>query len=416
MSDQAGQLASLQKLIEALLASNRFYGDRLRGAGIDAPPSSIKEFYERCPFTTKQQLADDQASHPPFGTNLTYPLDHYTRFCQTSGTTGRPMIWLDTNESWQTLLDQWKRVYGAAGCERGERVFFAFSFGPFLGFWTAFEAATQLNYLCIPGGGMSSAARLNVMQHAGATTLCCTPTYALRLAQVAREQRIDTSALPIKRIIVAGEPGGSIPSTREQILAGFPGATLLDHHGMTEIGPVTYEEPGEPLSLRIMTDAYLPEVVDPETLLPVVPGERGELILTTLKRTASPLLRYRTGDLVQASPNDPGLLPGGILGRVDDMTLIRGVNVYPSAIEQILRKHGKIVEYRATIKRHKEQAELSIEIECPEDMAPDTATICTQVESDLRHALQLRVPVTAVPPGTLPRFEMKAKRWIVDDA
>ena len=418
MTKPAEQLESLRTLVQAVLASNRFYGPRLREAGIDTPPDSpdsIERFCRDAPLTMKQELIDDQELHPPFGTNLTYPLDRYTRFCQTSGTTGRPMTWLDTNESWQTLLDQWKRVYQAAGCDRGERVYFAFSFGPFLGFWTAFEAAAQLDYLCIPGGGMSSTARLHAMRNAGATTLCCTPTYALRLAQVAREEGMDPNGFSLRRIIVAGEPGGCIPATRERILAGFPGTTLLDHHGMTEVGPVTYEDPDHPYSLRVMSDAYLAEVIDPITLQPVPPGTRGELVLTTLKRIASPLIRYRTGDIVQQSKEDPSLLVGGILGRVDDMTLVRGVNVYPSAIERIVRGQREVVEYRATVHTKDGQAELTLEVECAVDVK-DPQALCKQIADELRHALQLRVPVIAVPPGSLPRFEMKAKRWINADA
>lgn len=415
MTESSDQLESLRALVGALLSSNPFYGARLRATGMDAPPDSIEAFCRSVPLTSKAELIADQASTPPFGTNLTYPLEDYTRFCQTSGTTGQPMIWLDTGASWQTMLEQWKRVYAAAGCERGERVFFAFSFGPFLGFWTAFGAAAQLDYLCIPGGGMSSAARLRVMGHVGATTLCCTPTYALRLAQVARDEGIDAGALGLKRIIVAGEPGGSIPTTRQQILESYPGATVLDHHGMTEVGPVSFEDPAHPMSLRVMSDAFLVEVIDPTTLEPVGAGVEGELVLTTLKRLASPLLRYRTGDLVKQSREDASLLEGGVLGRVDDMVVVRGVNVYPSAVERIVRGHRAVVEYRATVSRANGQAELALEVEC-EPGASDGRAACELIEAELRHALQLRVPVKEVASETLPRFEMKAKRWVVADA
>ena len=133
----------------------------------------------------------DQAAHPPWGTALTEPIEHYTRYCQTSSTTGLPLRWIDTNESWQGMLECWKTVYRAAGVQPGDRVFFPFSFGPFLGFWTGFEAGCQMGLHCVPGGGMSSQQRLAIIDSVGVTVVCCTPTYALRLAEVAAVQGPD---------------------------------------------------------------------------------------------------------------------------------------------------------------------------------------------------------------------------------
>ena len=175
------------------------------------------------------------------------------------------------------------------------------------------------------------------------TVLCCTPTYALRLAEVAARDKTDLGKSRVKKIIVAGEPGGSIPATRERLEKLWPGAKVFDHHGMTEAGPVTYECPAQPGILHVIESAYLAEIVDPQSGKKVSSGETGELILTTLGRTGSPLLRYRTGDLVCAAENSPCAcgtfdlaLRGGILGRADDMIIVRGVNIYPSAIEDVV--------------------------------------------------------------------------------
>src|SRR5580704_8043311 len=168
---EADQLIKLNSLVAALLSGNRFYSTKLRAARFDPAISSLSEFSARMPFTTKQDLVDDQRNHPPYGSNLTYPLERYRRFCQTSGTTGRPMYWLDTAESWDWMLDNWSRVYAAAQVTSRDHIFFAFSFGPFLGFWTAFESAARLGAMCIPGGGMSSAARLRTILRSGATVL-----------------------------------------------------------------------------------------------------------------------------------------------------------------------------------------------------------------------------------------------------
>ncbi len=400
-------LDALRRLLSAIREGNGFYAPILQAAGLGGDIDSLDDYFRACPFTTKAQIAADHAAHPPFGSNLTYPLEQYTRYCQTSGTTGQPMRWLDTPESWQAMLDCWAKVFLAAGCSHGERTFFAFSFGPFLGFWTAFEAATQLGQLAIPGGGMSSAARLRCIFDTAATTLCCTPTYALHLGQALADSPLDAAASPVRRIIVAGEPGGSLPATRQRIEALWPNASVFDHHGLTEVGPVTFQD--KPGQLRVITEAYLHEVIDPQTQARTEPGGMGELVLTTLSRVACPLLRYRTGDLVRTHPADPALLPGGILGRIDDMVTIRGVNVYPGAIDQLVREHAGVAEYRVTHRCGRAMTELSIEIE--PDTRSDGGALAHAVANGIRDALQLRVGVRAVEAGTLPRFEFKAKRW-----
>ena len=209
-------------LLGALLAGNPFYAPRLQEAGLSVEVPTLDAFRSSMPFTPKAELVEDQRRHPPYGSNLTYSLDRYTRFSRTSATTGKPMHWLDTPESWQWMLDNWDRVFQAAGVSARDRLFFAFSFGPFLGFWTAFEAATRRGCLCIPGGGMSSPARLGAILENGVTVLCCTPTYALRLGEVAAEQRIDLSRGSVRAILVAGEPGGSIGATASMIERLWP--------------------------------------------------------------------------------------------------------------------------------------------------------------------------------------------------
>ncbi len=241
---------------------------------------TLQEFSECVPFTLKQELVADQREHPPFGSNHTYPLERYSRFSQTSGTSGEPLRWLDTAESWEWMIGNWQRVFEAAGAGAGDRIFFAFSFGPFLGFWVAFDCAARLGWLAIPGGGMGSVARLRVLIDTAATVLCCTPTYALRLAETAAEERIDLRTAKIRTIILAGEPGGSIPGTRQQIAQLWNGASIVDHHGMTETGPVSYGCPAHPCVLHVIESSYFAEVIDPGSGQPVPPGISGELVLT----------------------------------------------------------------------------------------------------------------------------------------
>ena len=416
---EASQLASLRTLLAALLPANSFQSRRLADTGVSSAIASLTEFVRRVPFTTKNELVADIATHPPYGSNLTFAPDRYTRCHQTSGTGGAPMRWLDTSESWQWMLDSWAEVYRAAHVTRTDRVYFAFSFGPFLGFWTAFESAAQLGCLCIPGGGLSSAARLRMIIENRATVLCCTPTYAIRLGEVAAEEKISLAQSPVRIIIGAGEPGGSIAATRQRIESLWPGASVKDHHGMTEVGPVTYECPARAGVLHVIEHAYFAEVVNPATGEPIASGETGELILTTLGRTGSPLLRYRTGDLVKPGNTSPcpcgsheRAFEGGILGRCDDMFIVRGVNIHPSAIEEIIHHNGSVAEFQARLTNRTAMAEFELLIEPA--AGADAELLKSNLERSLQEAFQLRIPVSIAPIGSLPRYEMKARRWVKD--
>jgi phenylacetate-CoA ligase len=412
------QLAKLHTLLATLARGNHFYTNKFKDAGTPSVVSTLKDFQTTVPFTLKQEIVEDQRRHSPYGTNLTYPLAHYKRFSQTSATSGRPLRWLDTQESWNWMLNCWVQVFEAAGITDADRLFFAFSFAPFLGFWTAFEAAVSLGCLCIPGGGLSSAARLAMMMDNGVTVLCCTPTYALRLAEVAREEEADLTRTEVKKILVAGEPGGSVPNVRSKIETLWGGARVLDHHGMTEIGPVSYQCPNRSDVLHILESDYIAELIDPQSGQPTDPGQTGELVLTNLGRLGSPLLRYRTGDLVKMAPGQPCecgsyevALQGGILGRTDDMVTVRGVNLYPSAVDEVVRAYDEVGEYRVVIRTQRELAELTLEVE-PSSHNLDPAKLADRLRKRLERAFALRISASIVPPGSLPRFEMKARRWV----
>ena len=413
---EARQGEQLKALVGQLLESNPFWAPRLQAAGLAEGPVDAERL-RALPTVRKAELVEDQEQNPPYGTNLTFPLESYIRFHQTSGTTGKPMRWLDTADSWKVLLSTWRRVLEAAGIGPQDRLFVPFSFGPFLGFWAAFDAAAELGCLTIPGGGMDSRGRLRVLLENGATAFCATPTYALHLAEVAAAEGIDLSESAVERIIVAGEPGGSVPAVRKRLENLWPGARIFDHHGMTEVGPISFPHPEEPDLLFIDEDAFLAEILEPggEALMPA--GQPGELVITTLRRTGSPLLRYRTGDLVRRSTRSPDelgfvemALEGGILARVDDMMVVRGVNLYPSAVDQVVRGVGGVAEYRVDLERSGALLEVEVTVE-PLPGEGDLAAFAGRLEDAFRSAFQMRIPVVAVEPGTLPRFELKAKRW-----
>ena len=409
----------LARLLLTLAGRNVFYTKKFDAVGLRVESLVFPQDLAMLPFTTKVELVADQAESPPWGTALTEPIEQYTRYNQTSSTTGRPLRWLDTTESWQWMLNCWKAVYRAARVTAADRIFFPFSFGPFLGFWTAFDAGTQIGAHCIPAGGMASEPRLSLIAALKPTVVCCTPTYALRLLDVTRDARrgsLKPSAVRV--LIVAGEPGGNIAATRRRIEDGW-GARVIDHHGLTEVGPLSFECWDAPGFLHVNETEYIVEVVDPDTGEPTPNGHRGELVVTNLGRTACPVIRYRTGDLVVRT-NEPcpcgrslTRLVGGVVGRADDVVSVRGVNVHPTAIESVLRAFDDVIEYRAMVRSTATGRSLSVEVEVASKTV-DPRTVANAVSTKLREALGLTVPVTIVATGTLPRFDMKARRFVVE--
>jgi phenylacetate-CoA ligase len=408
------QLDRLRRLLREALPGNRFLARKL--AGVRPDDIQTHSDLARLPFTTKPELAADQHAHPPYGTAHSFPLDRYTRLHQTSGTsTGRPLRWLDTPESWESVLHCWTISFPFMGLSPRDRVFFPFSFGPFIGFWSAFEAAARFGALVLPGGGMTSTARLRFLVEHEATVVFATPTYALHLAEVAVEEGIDLAASPVRMLVVAGEPGGTIPATRKRIEEVW-GARVFDHYGMTEVGPVAVEAEDTPNEMYLLESEYICEVLTPNGSDPVPPGEFGELVLTSLARAASPVVRYRTGDIVRpATTPDPAGRPwrrlaGGVLGRADDMIHVRGNNLYPGAIEAIVRRFPEVAEYRIHVDRSGPLADLRLEVEPAAGC--DGPALADRVARAIRDELLFRVEVSAAAAGTLPRFELKAKRLV----
>ena len=426
------QLTQLNGLLGRILPENVLYHAKFGG---QTPQLRSWQDLRDLPLTTKDDLvhgclasnsiapgpenAELSAAVPrylrpagplDFAANRTFPIDDYVRFHRTSGTHGRPMVVLDRAEDWGWWLGAWEFVLDAAGVTAADRVFMAFSFGPFVGFWSAFDAVTARRCLVIPGGGLSTTARLDLIAGSGATVLFSTPSYALHLAETAATAGIDLKSFAIKTIIVAGEPGGSIPAVREKIESAWQ-AKLYDHAGATEIGPWGFSTPSGQ-DLLVNEADFLPEFLVSDSDAFAGDGELSELVLTTSGRDGSPVIRYRTGDLVRprwdgGEENGVGFvrLEGGVLGRADDMLIVRGVNIFPSSIEEILRRHDEIDEFRIIAIRHGAMDDLHVEVE-------DRLNAPERIATALAVGLGLRVEVTCVPAGSLPRFELKARRFV----
>jgi phenylacetate-CoA ligase len=317
---EAHQLARLQVGLQRILPRNSFYAHKFLQGQTTLKLESFADF-RRLPFTTKYDLVNDQITYPPFGENLTYPVGNYVRLHQTSNTTGSPLKVLDTQETWDWWADCWNTVYEAAGVTRDDIVYLASTFGPFIGFWAAYEGSKRLGALTVTGGGLDSLQHLRAIQDVGATVLVCTPSYALHLAEVAREHHIDLSQLAIRVTIHGDEPGASAPATRQRIEQAWH-AQAYDHAGMAEMGAFGFSC-SERQGIHVNEGEFIAEVLNPANDSPVQPGEVGELVLTNLGRWGYPALRYRTGDLVRHGGYSCScgrsflLLPGGILGSAD---------------------------------------------------------------------------------------------------
>ena len=408
---ERAQMRRLREMLAPILESNAFYRHKLNGAGIERPEDvhSLGS-YRDLPFTTRDEFSADQIDHPPFGSNLTFPLRRYIRVHRTSGTSGASLRWLDTEDSWRWWARCWAEVFAGAGVGPGDRVFFAFSFGPFIGFWSGYEGARLVGALSLPGGGMDSESRVRAIVEDGATVVVCTPTYALHLAEVAAGAGISLADSRVRTTIHAGEPGAGMEATRRRIEEAW-GARCFDHAGATEVGAWGFEC-GEREGMHLNEHEFIFEVVDPDT------GEaaaEGELVITNLGRAGMPAIRYRTGDRVRlnSQPCSCGRplqrIVGGVVGRMDDALVIRGTVVYPSALENIVRRFPGVGEFAVEVYRRGELDELGIQVEVS---AGDGDGTGAAIAREFRSVLGLRVQVETVPGGSLPRFEFKARRVV----
>lgn len=397
--DQFNQLARLRAMLTEVLARNPFWRGRLG----DRPLPGAVEDFRRLPLMSNQELSTDIRDHPPFGSNLTYSLEAYSRYHQTSGSTGAPLPVLDTDRCWEWWCDCWDAVLDACGVHSGDRAFFAFSFAPFIGFWSAHAAVVRRHLLAVPGGGASTLRRLHLLRDTGCTVLFSTPTYAMHMVEVAERESIDIAASSIRCLILAGEPGGSMPTVRKRLRDAW-NAEVFDHGGATEIGAYGIPCP-QGRGLFLNEREFIAEVLALDEDHPVEEGHTGELVLTNLGRWGYPVIRYRTGDLVRPERLDEGLLlAGGILGRVDQMMVVRGVNLHPSAIEEAVRRSAGESEFRISVTRQGAMDEAEIEVEA----APPS---CRHIAEDVRSTYGVRVEVKSVPRNSLPRWQAKAKRF-----
>jgi phenylacetate-CoA ligase len=417
---QALQFEKLKRVVAYAYERTGFYKRRFDAAKFKPEQLKTWDDFRRVPVMTRAEWMDAQRETPLFGDLVARPLDHAIRYHLTSGTTGRtPLRALDAARDWQWISEAWAYGFLGFGVRPTDVVFFAFSYGSFIGFWGAHYGCEKIGALVLPSGNMTTEARVKQIVEMGATTVCATPTYVLRMAQAAREMGVDLKRDgKVARVIVSGEPAGSIPATK-RLIEEMWGGKCADTAGMTELGTIMmFECAKQPGGAHVIEDHFVEETLNPETLEPLPYGAPGERVVTSFGRTMMPVIRYRTSDLVVKVPHDRcscgrsfDLYEGGILGRVDDMLLIRGTNVYPRAVESIVREHADLDEFRIVVERIDEVDELTVKVELrPDAKAPWEAT-SKKLAKDLAEATEgLRINVERAEHGSLPRFELKARR------
>lgn len=418
---EALQLAKLRYACQWALRSER-YKEKFAESGFSPEQLRSLDDLRRIPFLTRKEWMDSQAEQPPYGRLAVIGPERAIRFHTTSGTTGRePLRVLDSTDDWAWVAEMWCYGLWGFGVRPHDVGYVAFGYGSFIGFWGLHYALEKIGALNIPGGAQPTANRVRQIVDFGATVVASTPTYALRLAQEAETQGIDLASSAVERVILSGEPAGSIPQTKA-LIERLWGAKAGDTAGMTEIGTIMmFECAHQPGGAHIIEDHVIEEVIDPLTDEVVDYGERGERVVTSFGRGAIPLLRYRTGDLVVKVPASKcscgrvfDIYEGGILGRVDDMKLVRGTNVYPRAVEAIARENEDIEEFQLLLTREGMRDEITLRVEVNTRVDSDAwNAMAERLRKDLAAAHEgLRFNVERVPAGELPRFELKARRTV----
>ena len=412
----------LRKQLDYVFARSAFYAEKLAAAGIRRQDITCLEDLVRLPVTTKDEVRRSQEKTPPFGDLVAADLADVVRMHTSSGTTGRPTCMLWTWKDLQSWADMYARQGWAVGMRPTDVFMNGWSTEWFVGGHGALMGFSHLGALTIPSGSRDSTRLVHALKEYGVNVMSGTPSFLLHLSEIAETEGISLSDLKLHTLCLGGEPGASIPATRAK-LAELWHARPMDVYGSLEFQPIAWEcrDGGR---LHFCEDQVYAEVLHPDTLEPVAAGQEGVLVLSHLDREACPLLRWWTGDIVGASrePCPCGrthlALVGGVRGRVDDMLIVRGVNVFPSAVEDILRSIPFVAdEFQILVDRESYDpftrglSRLKLRVELASGVAP-SPELADNVAEKVRSRLAVRPVVELVPHRTLPRTTMKAQRII----
>jgi len=418
---QALQLKKFRRILSWAYEHSKFHRSLYDAAGIK--PEDIRTFEDirHVPKVEKAMMRDIQLKAPfPYGDALCVPLEEVTEFRQTSGTTGQPVYQPDTWQDWEWWAEAWSYILYAQGYRKTDRVFIPFGYNIFVAFWAGHYACEKIGCEVVPGGVLNTEARLLKMRELQATAFMATPTYVLGMADTARRKLgIDPAKdLAIQRITCAGEPGASIPATKKRIEEAW-GAKVFDHIGATEIGAWSYECTEQPGGLHVNEALFLVEIEDIETGEIITEPERpGKMVITAFDRIAQPCVRFDSKDVIQWA-KDPcpcgrtfRLIKGGVIGRADDITKVKGVLLAPTAIEEVVRGVPELGnDYEVVVSKRGDVDEITLKIEILEEARGEEEAVLSILKDQLRLKTNLGYKLEVHPYGSLPRYEVKARRF-----
>lgn len=414
------QLKKFKRIFRWAYEHSKFHRALYDKAGIK--PDDIRSFNDirNVPVVEKSMMREIQRKDPfPYGDMLCVPLEEVSEYRQTSGTTGQPIYQADTWQDWEWWSECWSYILWAQGYRPNDRVFLPFGYNVFVAFWAGHYAAEKIGAEVVPGGVLDTQARILKIQEIQATAMMATPTYVLGMADTAKNKMgIDPSELTINKITCAGEPGASIPSTKQRMQEAW-NAKVYDHAGATEIGAWSYECIEQSGGLHVNEAFFLVEIQDIETGEYIEePGRRGKMIITALDRIGQPCIRFDSKDVIMWSSD---LCPcgrsfrrieGGVIGRADDITKVKGVLLAPAAIEEVVRGlKGLSDEFEVIVDKKGDVDRITLKVE----LMPDSITQRDSIEAELKDQLRLKTNLGYILEfheyGSLPRYEVKAKRF-----
>lgn len=409
----SGKTSELNAVLNRLWERNHPYADKMKDAGISPSDIRTPKDIEKLPFTTKQDLQ----AHYPLGW-LGCEKDELVRFHATSGTTGNPtVVGYTANDIfwWKKAM---KTAFRRATLTSKDILQISTGYGLFTGSQGFHDAAEDMGITVIPASGGFTERQFKLMRDLGTTVFTCTPSYAVKLCEVwdtfSSEEK---SKYSLRLGIFGAEAWSEGLRTKIQDTLDIP---AIDSYGLSEaMGPGVGMECLERNGIHLFDEGFIFEIIDPETLQPLAPGEEGELVITSLKKEAFPIVRYRTRDLTSIMPGvckcgDRSTRIERVKGRSDDMIIIHGVNVFPSVIEKALcRVPGLTANYQIKVWEVEGFQQMSVACERSADSPQDMAeTLLEKGKKSIHSALGIHVPLTVAEPGTLPRFEGKSKHIV----
>jgi phenylacetate-CoA ligase len=417
---RALQLKKFKSIFRWAYENSKFHRSLYDGVGII--PSDIRTFEDirNVPKVEKSMMRCIQCKDPfPYGDCLCLPLEEVSNFRQTSGTTGQPVYQADSWQDWDWWSEAWAFILWAQGYRPSDRVFIPFGYNIFVAFWAGHYAAEKVGCEVVPGGVLDTQARILKIQELKPTAMMGTPTYMLGMADTARNKMgVPPESLGIKRITCAGEPGASIPSTKKKMETAW-NAKVFDHAGATEIGAWSYECLHQPGGMHVNEALFLVEIEDMETgEIIEEPGRRGKMVITALDRMAMPCIRFDSKDVIEWNdkPCTCGrtfrLIKGGVVGRTDDITKVKGVLLAPSAIEEVVRGvEGLADEYEVVVDKVGDTDRIVLKVE----LTPGNENNAGRIEAELKDQLRIKTNLGYLIEfhdyGSLFRYQLKAKRF-----